>query len=146
MCPCSNEVSCRKNKVKPDDGYMVAFKFLKPKDGRDECDNERSRQDTVRKPLGLVLFDTIDVHETLYFVSEVAIAIHWGTGMLALTMSFFSSKTGFAHLATKVPYKKNHRHPFTAEKKSQAAAHVARSRKKFRIQAALESKFEYAAG
>ena len=100
----------------------------------------------MHQPLLLILFDTIDVYETLYLVSKTVTASHWETGMLALIISFFSSRTGFAHLAMTVPYKKAHRHPFTAEKKSQAAAHVARSRKKVRIHAALESKFEYAAG
>jgi hypothetical protein len=146
MRPCGDEVSSRENEVEPDDGHVIPSKFLKPEDRRNECDNERSRQDTMHQPLGLVLLDTIDVHKTLYFVSKIATAIHWELGMLTLIVSFFASKTGFAHLATTVPYKKTHRHPFTAEKKSQAATHVARSRKKFRIHAALESKFEYAAG
>ena len=48
MRPCSDEVSSRENEVEPDNGHVVPSKFLKPEDRRDECDNERSRQDTVR--------------------------------------------------------------------------------------------------
>jgi hypothetical protein len=68
--PCRDDVPCREDEVKPDDGHMVSSKFLKPEQRGDECDNERGRQDPVHHPLGLVLFDTINFHETLLLISR----------------------------------------------------------------------------